>query len=115
MILESWLAVRPVWSLTLFCALSWGYTGQPLTNSGLNQLLRRLAGKAEITGRFNPHSFRHAFGIEMILAGADSAIVSKIMGHSSIKVTVDTYGNFGDDRRLSDHHDKFTLLREVDL
>ena len=49
-----------------------------------------LAKKVKIK-QFGPHAIRHYFGSELLLAGVDIAIVSKILGHSSIRITEQTY------------------------
>ena len=43
-----------------------------LKESGIYQVIERLALKEEIKGRWNPHSFRHAFG-RLINASWDTA------------------------------------------
>ena len=62
-----------------------------LTAQGVRMVLRRLKKAAGVTGRVNPHSFRHAFAKRSIVAGADISFVSAMMGHSDIKVTKDAY------------------------
>jgi site-specific recombinase XerD len=47
---------------------------------------------------------RRAFIIEMLNDGADSGLVSQIVGHRSVVTTVDQYGQFGRDGRLQRHH-----------
>ena len=39
----------------------------------------------------SPHNTRHTFATLMISKGENIAFISKMLGHSSIKVTVDTY------------------------
>lgn len=56
----------------------------------LYQACARLAEKAKVK-TFGPHSFRHFFGSELLLAGVDIAIVAKLMGHASIKTTEQVY------------------------
>ena len=43
--------------------------------------------------RFRLHDLRHTFGSLLIQDGASLAYVRDQMGHSSIQVTVDTYGH----------------------
>jgi integrase len=43
--------------------------------------------------RFRFHDLRHSFGSLLIQDGASLAYVKEQMGHSSIQVTVDTYGH----------------------
>ncbi len=62
----------------------------PVNRTVLYQACVLLAKKAKVP-RFGPHSFRHYFGSELLLAGVDIAIVAKLLGHSSIKLTETTY------------------------
>jgi integrase len=43
--------------------------------------------------RFRFHDLRHTFGSLLIQDGASLAYVKDQMGHSSIQITVDTYGH----------------------
>ena len=43
--------------------------------------------------RFRFHDLRHSFGSFLIRDGASLAYVKDQMGHSSIQITVDTYGH----------------------
>lgn len=59
-------------------------TGEPLTRSGLDQLIRQLASTARIKGvRCSPHTF----ACQYLLAGGDIYKLSRLMGHTSVKVT----------------------------
>jgi integrase len=48
---------------------------------------------AKITKRIRFHDLRHTAATMMLQAGAPVQHVSKILGHSSIAITVDTYGH----------------------
>lgn len=43
--------------------------------------------------RVRLHDLRHGTASLMIAAGVDVAVVSKVLRHSTIKLTVDTYGH----------------------
>jgi len=64
----------------------------PLTKVGIYQLFRRLARKAGVVENWNPHAFRHGWAHHALDAGADLGTVSQVLGHSSIQVTHDFYG-----------------------
>jgi integrase/recombinase XerD len=68
----------------LFCTLD----GGTLSDRYVRDLLKRLAVKAGIEKRVHPHGLRHTFANELRLAGADVVTISKLLGHSSIAVTV---------------------------
>ncbi|WP_299030015.1 tyrosine-type recombinase/integrase [uncultured Thermanaerothrix sp.] len=84
--------------------------GGHLTPHAIYQLLRRLARKAGITGRFNPHAFRHGWARGALRNGADLGTVSDILGHSSVEVTKRFYARWADGE-LQERHDKFTWLK----
>ncbi|MBN1956041.1 MAG: tyrosine-type recombinase/integrase, partial [Anaerolineae bacterium] len=105
--LRSWLSVRPSGKGD---AVFVGLRG-PLTESGIYQVLRRLAKAADIEGRHNPHSMRHGWARGALRNGADISDVSQILGHSDIAVTVKFYGQWADDE-LKERHDQFSWLPE---
>lgn len=59
-------------------------------------LLKQIAKRANVSGRCNPHSIRHAFAREYLMNGGDLKSLSQIMGHSSIVVTAEYYANLED-------------------
>ncbi len=62
---------------------------QQLTVSGLEQIIHRLGQLAGIDGvRCSPHTFRHTFACNFMIAGGDIFDLSKFLGHSSIEVTL---------------------------
>lgn len=105
--LNSWLSVRPS---DKGDAVFLGLKG-PLTESGMYQVLRRLANAADIEGRHNPHAMRHGWARGALRKGADVNDVSQILGHSGIAVTVLFYGQWADDE-LKERHDQFSWLPE---
>ncbi len=87
--IENWLKVRPKTEEDDRLFL--------LKESGIYQVLKRLARASGIKGRWNPHAFRHAFARRMLAKGMSIGIVSHLMGHSSVQVTIDFYGRFSND------------------
>lgn len=62
--------------------------GQPLTKSGLYQIITRLGEWAGIEGvRCSPHTFRHTFAVTFIRQGGDIYTLSRLLRHTSVKVT----------------------------
>ena len=83
--LSRWLAVRPPGSRHLFP--SRGASGQ-LTRVRLFQLLRELAGRADIAPeRISPHVLRHAFATHLLEGGADLRVLQTMLGHADIATT----------------------------
>jgi len=101
-LIEAWIAeCQPA------NVLFYSDTLEALTASGLYQMLRRLARRSGVTGRFNPHSLRHTFAREYIRAGGDLATLAKLMGHRDVSTTVAHYTIFTD-REVRDAHEKYS-------
>ena len=107
-LLAEWLEQRQPVS-TVFYGLD---SLKPLTPSGLYQLLRRLAKRAGVRGRFNPHSLRHTFAKEYIRNGGDLATLSKILGHRDVSTTVNHYTVFTD-REIRERHDRYSPVKRL--
>lgn len=59
-----------------------------LTVNGLDQLIRILGTRAHIEGvRCSPHTFRHTFAVRYLEAGGDVYRLSRLMGHTEIRIT----------------------------
>lgn len=61
-----------------------------MTTTGYRSLLKRLCKRAGLED-ITPYQFRHLFGTTFMENGGDIMILSKILGHSSITITVSTY------------------------
>ena len=60
-------------------------SGLPLSRNAVQQMVRRLARHAGITGvRCSPHTFRHSFAKKYIVNGGDIFSLQRILGHSSL-------------------------------
>lgn len=103
-VLEQWLNVRLSDSPYVFT----NKHGERLTESGLYQVLKRLKIKAGVTGRMNPHGFRHNFAREWIRAGGSLATLAMVMGNS-IEAIIDYYGIFAGEE-IAEQHDKYSPL-----
>ena len=74
--------------------------GKPITSDGIRQLVDKLAGQANVTGRHNLHAFRHRVAQAWLDNGINAEIVSKALRHADVTTTLMIYGN-QDDRRVS--------------
>ena len=57
--------------------------------------MERVCKKAGLRVR-NPHDLRHTYASILLMAHQSPAYVQKQLGHSSISITVDTYGHWID-------------------
>lgn len=60
-----------------------GRSAAPLSYPGLRQVLRRLANRAGVEGRYNAHGFRHAYGRNLTMQGCPTRVLQELMGHRS--------------------------------
>lgn len=68
------------------------WRGSALDPSRPNELLAKLTEKLGL-GHWHPHELRHSAASLMIGAGVALPTVSRVLGHSSISVTIDVYGH----------------------
>jgi integrase/recombinase XerC len=62
--------------------------GEPLTRSGLLQLMMRLGKAAKIEAtRCSPHTFRHTFAVEFLRAGGNLFTLQTLLGHTSLAMS----------------------------
>lgn len=114
MAIRLYLRDRPDWLENdhVFVGLKRGGTHpgwHELTESGVYQIIKRLAKSCGLGKGWNPHNWRHGAARGMIARGMPLPIVSQILGHSSIQVTADYYGAFSDSY-LKLMHDQYTWL-----
>ena len=83
--------------------------GERLTKNGLRMVFQRLPQFDGI--RLSPHTLRHSFAVNSLLAGMDVMSLSQIMRHKSLDMTR-RYAQLGSGERQSQHA-KFTPGRKV--
>lgn len=107
-LVQRWLLFRIASGESVFVSLT---SGQALTESGVNQILKRLKARAGVTGRVNAHAFRHAFAREYVLNGGDVVTLAKLLGHADINTTAAYYAVFTDDE-LAMLHGRYSPMRD---
>ena len=68
--------------------------GTRLGASNVRHAMERVLKKAGLPRYFSPHSLRHTYASLMLQQGESIKYVKKQMGHSSIQVTGDIYGDW---------------------
>jgi site-specific recombinase XerD len=78
-------------------------TREGLTREGVRHMLNSLAHQARVTGRHNPHAFRHAWARDFLLSGGELSRCSQLMHHSSIAITDLYYARWYDGELRAAH------------
>jgi integrase/recombinase XerD len=74
--------------------------GRPWSYPAVYDLVMRLRAKTGID--FDPHWFRHSMATRLLRDGAPVEVVSKLLGHSSVTITVAVYGHLtAEDARVA--------------
>lgn len=81
------LGINGVGNRTIFCGVSKMNFGKPIQGVYVRNLLKRLAQKAGIEKRVNPHGMRHSFAGELLNEGIGLKHIQVSLGHSSIATT----------------------------
>lgn len=68
------------------------YKGKPVTT--IRKSFNNACDLAGITVPVRMYDLRHLFATTMLANGADLAAVSKLMGHSTVKMTADVYYHY---------------------
>ncbi len=76
-----------------------------LTVRSIERLVKKYAKRAGITKKVSPHTLRHSFATDLLMAGADIRSVQSMLGHASISTT-QIYTHVTD-QHLKDIHQKF--------
>ena len=66
----------------------------PLPPRVIQRAFARVLTKAKLPEHFTPHCLRHTFASILISEGESLAYVQRMLGHTSIKLTVDLYGSW---------------------
>lgn len=71
-------------------------TGEPAKNSSYDTHLYKICDDAGIP-RFSMHALRHTYATRAIEAGMQPKVLQKLLGHASIKTTMDCYVHVTDE------------------
>lgn len=106
-LLMLWLKHRPkTTAQEVFISMN---TLQAITSSGVHQMIKRLKKRAGVTGRVNPHGYRHGFARAYLQNGGDLVTLGRLLGHEDINTTALYYAVFSDDE-LKEFHKKHSPL-----
>ena len=75
-------------------------TGEPAKNSSYDTHLYKLCDEAKIK-RFCMHALRHTYATRAIESGMQPKVLQRLLGHGSIKTTMDRYVHVTEDSMLN--------------
>lgn len=92
----------------VFLSLRRGRHGdhEPLTRSGVDQLIRLLGEEAGLQKRVHPHLLRHSFATWALTRGMNPVQLAQIMGHASLAMIQSVYAHLTP-------QDAYTALEQV--
>lgn len=64
-----------------------GQQGEQYSQRSVNEVLKQLAAKANITRNVHAHLLRHSYATHMLDSGIDLRTIQELLGHSSSKTT----------------------------
>jgi integrase/recombinase XerD len=93
--LRRYAVARPGDSERIFVALRRGPGGDhpPLTENGVQQMVRELAEIAGLKRRVSPHTFRHSAATWMLRSGMNPLLVAQVLGHTSLDMIQNVYSH----------------------
>lgn len=65
----------------------------PLTDSGVQKLIRDLGERAGVKKRVHPHLFRHSAATHMLRRGMNPLLVAEVLGHTSLAMIQNVYSH----------------------
>ncbi len=96
-------------------ALFTNFAGRPLQPSGIRKLIHRVGAAAGVDDvDVTPHKFRHTFARTWLERGGELYSLSRLMGHSSVKVT-EIYLEDFQSRQARVHHTKYSPVGDLKL
>jgi integrase len=66
---------------------------QPLTTSGVEQMLRGLGERANLGKRVHPHLLRHSYATYALQRGMNPILLADILGHTSLTMIQSVYSH----------------------
>lgn len=83
--------------------------GTPMRHNNLDSAIRVFC-KRNNEPRFSAHTLRHTFATRCVEAGMDYKVLQEILGHSSLRMTMDTYVHPGNETKHSEMQKVFMAM-----
>lgn len=83
--------------------------GTPMRHNNLDSAIRVFC-KRNNEPRFSAHTLRHTFATRCVEAGMDYKVLQEILGHSSLRMTMDTYVHPGNETKHNEMQKVFMAM-----
>ncbi len=71
----------------LFCQITTGRVGQPMSQAAVRGMLRRRTERAGLDRRVHAHGFRHSHAANMAAEGLPLNVIQRQLGHTNLATT----------------------------
>ena len=85
---EQFLAEHKLKSDYIWISTTSRREGQPLQRGTIQRHIKEYGELAEVNVRASPHTFRHTFARNWIMAGGDMFTLKELLGHSSLQMVL---------------------------
>ena len=85
--LEKYLEKREDKEPALFISLAKATKFKRLTPRGVEKIIQYYAKKSGILKKITPHTLRHQFATDLLIAGADLRAIQMLLGHKNLQTT----------------------------
>lgn len=87
--------------------LLFSYDGTAMRPSTMNIVFKRICKNLNFKGSYNFHMLRHTFATRCIEAGMPAHVLQKLLGHTDVSITINTYTSIFD-KYKKEEFDKYT-------
>ena len=87
-------------------------SGNIIAPSTMNKVFKRICRNLGFKGQFNFHMLRHTFATRCIESGMPAHVLQKLLGHTDVSVTINTYTSIFD-KYKKEEFDKFLEYKRL--
>lgn len=92
--------------------LIFSLNGDVIRPTSMNTVFKKICKKLNFTGNYNFHMLRHTFATRCIESGMPAHVLQKLLGHTDVSVTINTYTSIFD-KYKKEEFDKFLEYKKA--